>query len=55
VLEFYLAGKLERRIRRKAERASDEVLREAEVAALRREERAVMELLKEQMKMKHRG
>jgi DNA topoisomerase-1 len=45
VLECYLAGKLERRMRKKAEEAADEVLRATEEEALRKEERAVMELL----------
>ena len=54
VLEYYLAGKLERRIRRKVEEATNEVLREAEEEALREEERAVMELLLERLKTKKR-
>jgi DNA topoisomerase I len=54
VLECYLAGKLERRIRRKAEETTDEVLREAEEENLRKEERAVMELLQERLEMKGR-
>ena len=37
VLECYLAGKLERRIRRKIEKASEEVLREAEEESLQKE------------------
>jgi DNA topoisomerase-1 len=45
VLECYLTGKLERRIRRKIEEVPDEVLREAEEEALRKEECTVMELL----------
>ncbi len=54
VLECYLAGKLERRIRRKVEEASEEVLREAEEEALQKEERTVMELLQEHLETKHR-
>jgi len=50
VLECYLTGKLERRIRRKIEEVTDEVLREAEEEALRKEERAVLELLQERLK-----
>jgi hypothetical protein len=46
VLERYLAGKLERRIRRKAEETKDEVLR--------KEEHAVMELLQEKLRVKGR-
>jgi DNA topoisomerase-1 len=49
VLESYLAGKLERRIRRKVEEAKDEVLREAEEETLLKEERAVMELLQSRL------
>jgi DNA topoisomerase-1 len=49
VLKSYFAGKLQRRIRRKVEEATDEMLREAEEEALRKEERAVMELLQEQL------
>jgi DNA topoisomerase-1 len=47
VLECYLAGKLERRVRRKIEETTDEVLREAEEELLWNEERAVMELLQD--------
>ncbi|MGA8529356.1 MAG: DNA topoisomerase IB [Acidobacteriaceae bacterium] len=47
VLECYLAGKLERRVRKKIEEAADEVLREEEEEELRREERALMEMLRE--------
>jgi DNA topoisomerase I len=54
VLECYLAGKLERRIRRKVEEATDEVLHEAEEEALRKEERAVMDLLQGRLKTKKR-
>ena len=54
ILECYLAGKLERRTRRKIEEATDEILRDAEEEALRKEERAVMELLREQLKLKER-
>ena len=53
VLKCYLAGRLERRVRKKVEEATDEVLREAEEEALRKEERAVMELLREQLETKH--
>jgi DNA topoisomerase I len=49
VLECYLAGKLERRIRRKVKEATDEVLYEAEEEALREEERAVIQLLQERL------
>lgn len=46
IVECYLAGKLEHRICRKIEEASDEVRREAEEELLRKEESAVIELLK---------
>ena len=55
LLEFYLAGKLERRVRRKVEEATDEVLREAEEEELRKEERAVMNLLQEHVETKRNG
>jgi DNA topoisomerase I len=45
VLECYLAGKLERRIRQKIEAIPDEIVRETQEEALRKEEGAVMELL----------
>ncbi len=54
VLECYLAGKLERRIRRKVEEATDDVLREAEEETLRKEESAVMEMLQSQLETKQR-
>jgi DNA topoisomerase-1 len=54
VLECYLAGKLQRQIRRKVEEATDAVLREAEEEALRKEERAVMELLKRPLEKRPR-
>jgi DNA topoisomerase-1 len=54
VLECYLAGKLERRLRRKAEEVTDEVLREAEQEVLLKEERAVMKLLQRQLDGNHR-
>ena len=54
VLDCYLAGKLERRIRRKIEEATDEVLRESEEEILRKEERAVMELLHQQIEARER-
>lgn len=50
VLECYLTGKLQRRIRQKVEEAADELLREAEEEALRKEESAVMELLQRKWK-----
>jgi DNA topoisomerase-1 len=46
VLDCYLAGKLERRIQRKAKEASDDGLCQAEEEALLNEAHAVMELLK---------
>jgi len=49
VLECYLAGKLERLIRTNTPQATVEMPREAEEEALRKEERAVMTLLNEQM------
>jgi DNA topoisomerase I len=55
VLECYLMGKLERHIRRTVEEATDEILREAEEEALRKEERAVMELLLERLEAKQHG
>jgi DNA topoisomerase-1 len=45
VLECYLSGKLERRVRKKVEHTTDEILREAEEEAVRKEERLVMDLL----------
>jgi DNA topoisomerase-1 len=45
VLDCYLAGKLERRVRREIEESNDEVLRQAEEELLRNEERALMDLL----------
>jgi DNA topoisomerase I len=45
LLDWYLAGKLKRGNGRKPEEPVDEVLREEEEEALRKEERAVMELL----------
>jgi DNA topoisomerase-1 len=54
VLECYLAGKLERRVLRIVEAATDEVLREEEEEAMRKEERAVLELLRERLE-KDRG
>jgi DNA topoisomerase-1 len=54
VLECYLAGKLERRIRPKLEETTDELLREAGEEALREEECAVMELLQERLETMHR-
>lgn len=52
VIECYLTGKLARRTLRKVEEATDEILREAEEDALRKEERAVMELLQDQLEAK---
>jgi DNA topoisomerase-1 len=52
VLECYLTGKLERRIRRSIGEATDRVLREADEEVLRKEERAVMALLQRQMETK---
>jgi len=51
VLECYLAGKLQSRIRRKLEAATDELAREIEMEeeALWKEERAVTELLQDQL------
>jgi DNA topoisomerase-1 len=49
VLECYLAGKLERRARKKMEEATDEILREEEEEELRREERALMAMLEERV------
>jgi DNA topoisomerase-1 len=54
VLECYLAGKLERRIRPKLEETTDELLREAGEDALRKKECAVMELLQKRLETKHR-
>ncbi|MGH9560843.1 MAG: hypothetical protein ACRD3S_05245 [Terracidiphilus sp.] len=45
----YLEGKLERSIARKMKDATDEALREPEEDALRKEERAVMDLLREEL------
>jgi DNA topoisomerase-1 len=45
VIEWYFAGKLKRQNGRKLEEAADAVLREEDEEALRKEERAVMELL----------
>lgn len=49
VLKHYLAGKLERRLQKTMGEASGELLREAEEEVLRKEERAVMELLRQSM------
>ena len=46
VLESYLAGKLARPLRTKIDETTDRALRETEEEALRKEERAVMALLK---------
>jgi DNA topoisomerase-1 len=55
VLECYLAGKLERRIQRKVEEDMGEVMFEAKEEALRKEERAVMQLLQEQLETRRSG
>lgn len=55
VLECYLAGKLERRVRRKIEEATDEILREEEEEELRREERALMTMLRERADVAERA
>jgi DNA topoisomerase-1 len=55
VLECYLAGKLERRAQRKVEENTGEVLREAMEEALRKEERAVMNFLHEQLETRRSG
>ena len=47
VLDSYMAGKLERRVRRAVEEATDAVLREEEEEELRGEERALLEMLRE--------
>lgn len=47
ILEYYFAGKLERRNRRKIEEGTDEIRREAEEELLRKEEKTVIELLQE--------
>ena len=52
VLQQYLAGKLQRRIRRKIETATDEIARETEEEILLKEERAVMDLLQEYIETK---
>jgi DNA topoisomerase-1 len=52
VLQQYLAGKLQRRIRRKIEAAADEIAREGEEEILFKEERAVMDLLQEYIETK---
>jgi DNA topoisomerase-1 len=49
VLECYFAGKLERRVRKKIEEATDEILREEEEEDLRREERALVAMLEERL------
>jgi DNA topoisomerase I len=49
VLECYLAGNLERRIRPKVEESRDDGLFELQMEVLRKEERAVMELLEKQL------
>ncbi len=55
LLEFYLAGQLERSVRRKVEETTDEILRAAEEKALQTEERAVMSLLQEHLETKRNG
>ncbi len=56
VLECYLAGKLERRTQRKVEEEdTGAVLREAMEEALRKEERAVMNFLHEQLETRRSG
>ncbi|HVT99237.1 MAG TPA: hypothetical protein VHE33_17155 [Acidobacteriaceae bacterium] len=55
VLECYLEGKLERRMRRRAEELDDEALWAAEEEALRKEERALMDLLRAQVERSASG
>jgi DNA topoisomerase IB len=54
VLEYYLSGKLQRRIQRKIEAFADEIARETDEELLRKEERAVMDLLQEYLEMKRK-
>jgi DNA topoisomerase-1 len=49
VLECYLAGKLDRRVRRQVEELNEEALWAADEEALQKEERALMELLRERL------
>jgi DNA topoisomerase I len=52
VLECYLLGKLQRRVRRNIEATADEIVRETQEEALQKEERAVMDLLQEYLETK---
>jgi DNA topoisomerase I len=54
VVEVYLAGKLERRLRRKLEEAADELLDGTDEARLRTEERSVLHLLEQQLLLRTR-
>ena len=54
VLECYPAGKLQQGIRRKLELAADEIIRETSEEALRKEERAVMDLLQEYLEARQK-
>jgi DNA topoisomerase-1 len=51
ILQCYFAGKLEPRIRRKIEEGVDEVQRGSDEELLRKEERAVIELLQERIEL----